>query len=102
MQIKFNNTYLEILFQGLYVGKPKYSADVIKKFKKTIQVIQFVVSVNDLYNFKGLHFEKLLNGYYSVRVDRKYRLEFLIEKMNLLYKTSSLLKNYLIIMEIIN
>jgi|JI102314DRNA_FD_contig_31_4056075_length_494_multi_2_in_0_out_0_1 plasmid maintenance system killer protein len=80
MQIKFNNAYLELLFQGLDIGKPKYSAEVIKKFKKTIQIIQYVVSVNDLYNFKGLHFEKLLNGYYSVRVDRKYRLEFVIEK----------------------
>jgi toxin HigB-1 len=80
MQIKFNNPYLEILFQGLEVGKPKYSSDVIKKFKKTVLLIQFAVSVNDLYKFKGLHFEKLQNGYYSVRVDKKYRLEFIIEK----------------------
>ncbi len=83
MLIKFSNIYLEQLYQGLLVGKPKYSPEVIKKFKKVILLIQFVTNYQELYKFKGLHFEKLQNGYYSVRVDKKYRLEFSIEKEEL-------------------
>jgi toxin HigB-1 len=83
MTIRFNNSYLEKLFQGKEIGKPQYSEDVIKKFKKTILVIQLVANSQDLHKFKGLHFEKLQNGYFSVRVDKKYRLEFTIEHDNL-------------------
>jgi plasmid maintenance system killer protein len=80
MNIKFNNIYLEQLYQGVQVGKPKYAQNVIKQFKKTILLISKVESINSLYRFTSLNFEKLQNGYYSVRVNKKYRLEFLIEK----------------------
>jgi toxin HigB-1 len=42
--------------------------------------MSFAESIIELYRFKGLHFGKLSNGLHSVRVDKKYRLEFLIEK----------------------
>ena len=42
MIIKFNNHYLEKLFENRPVtGKPKYANDVIRKFKKAVLKLQF-------------------------------------------------------------
>ena len=83
MILKINNQYLQSLYEGNKVnGKPRYDGSVIKKFKKVIQILKFVESSQHIYNFKGLHFEKLSGdraGYYSCRVDIKYRLILSIE-----------------------
>lgn len=84
MIIQFKNAYLEKLFQGKAVpGKPRYSSEVITKFKKTILKLQFVDSFSELSRHKGLNFESLkgdYKGYYSVRVDKGYRLILSIDK----------------------
>jgi toxin HigB-1 len=84
MVIKFRTSYLEKLFEGKPVpGKPKYSEEVLTKFKKTILMLQFTESISELKRFKGLNFEALkgdLKGYYSVRVNIQYRLILSIEK----------------------
>jgi toxin HigB-1 len=84
MLIKFRTSYLEKLFEGKPVPrKPKYSQEVITKFKKTILMLQFTESVSELKRLKGLNFEALkgdLKGYYSVRVNIQYRLILSIEK----------------------
>ena len=84
MIITFNNTYLQKLFEGKQVaGKPKYSQDVILKFKKTVLMLMNTASINELRKFRGLHFEALkgnYKGYYSVRVDLQYRLILSVEK----------------------
>lgn len=80
MKVKFLNPDLSDIFQGIYKGKPLYSKEVIKKFIQKVQMVQFVDSIIDLYKSKGLHFEKLQNGYHSIRVNEKYRVIFLIEK----------------------
>ena len=78
MVIRFNNDYLEKVFLSQSVrGKPRYSAEVITQFKKTILKLEFAASIRELYNLKGLNFEALkgdYNGFHSVRVDQKYRL----------------------------
>lgn len=88
MNIRFNSQYLSDLSENLKVsGKPKFTKSVIRGFKTVLKTIRLVSSSQDLYRFKGLHFEKLkadLNGYYSVRVDIKYRLIFSIEKDEIL------------------
>ena len=84
MVIEFKNAYLEKLFQGKAVpGKPRYSSEIITKFKKTILKLQFVDSFRELSQHKGLNFESLkgdYKGYYSVRVDKGYRLILSIDK----------------------
>lgn len=84
MVVEFSNDYLQCLFEGKpVIGKPKFPADVITKFKKTILILQYADSSNSLKKFKGLNFEALkgnLKGYYSVRVDIRYRLIFTINK----------------------
>ncbi|MBA4168366.1 MAG: type II toxin-antitoxin system RelE/ParE family toxin, partial [Chitinophagaceae bacterium] len=58
-------------------GKPKYGAEVVTKFKKTVLMLKNTESVAEIRKFKGLNFEALkedLKGFYSVRVDKQYRL----------------------------
>jgi len=78
MTIRFNNQYLEKVFKNQFVaGKPRYGADVILKFKKTVLKLQFAGNIRELHQLKGLHFEALKGdyaGFHSVRVDGKYRL----------------------------
>lgn len=84
MIVAFNNGYLQKIFEGKQVtGKPKYSQDVILKFKKTILMLQNTGSIKELRKFRGLNFEALkgdYKGYYSVRVDLQYRLILSVEK----------------------
>jgi toxin HigB-1 len=84
MIVEFNNAYLQKLFEGKQVpGKPRYSRDVILKFKKTVLMLQNTESINELRKFRGLNFEALkgdYKGYYSVRVDLQYRLILSVEK----------------------
>lgn len=89
MVIQFKNSYLEKLFEGRTVpGKPRYSSDVIAKFKKTILKLQFIDSFSELSRHKGLNFELLkgdYKGYFSVRVDRGYRLILSVDKSGKVY-----------------
>ncbi len=84
MIIQFKNSYLEALFQGKAVpGKPRYSNDIIVKFKKTIQKLKFADSIREIKSQKGLNFEGLkgdYKGFFSVRVDRSYRLILTVDK----------------------
>ncbi len=84
MTVQFNNAYLEKLFQGKHVsGKPRYSSEVILKLKKTILKLQMAGNLREIKASKGLNFEALkgnLKGYYSVRVDRGYRLILTVDK----------------------
>lgn len=84
MVIKFNNAYLQNIYEGKETtGKPKYSQDVIIKFKKTVLMLQYTESIIELRKFRGLNFEALkgkFKGFYSVRVDLHYRLILSLEK----------------------
>lgn len=78
MLIQFKNPYLEKIFEGKAIpGKPRYSSEVIARFKKTILKLKFIDSFSELRRHKGLNFELLkgnYKGYFSVRVDKGYRL----------------------------
>jgi proteic killer suppression protein len=88
MTIRFNNDYLELLFQGEDLpGKPKFSDEVVKKFKKTVLMLQYAESIVQIQQLKGLNFEFLkgdMKGWCSVRVDLKYRLILSVEGENLI------------------
>lgn len=83
MLVQFKNAYLQKLFEDKPVtGKPRYSSEVIAKFKKTILKLKFADSLREIRLQKGLNFEALkgdLRGYYSVRVDYSYRLILTID-----------------------
>ncbi len=84
MVIKFNSEYLELLATGEKVkGKPRYDAEVILKYRKTLKKLEVMPNTAGLKQLRSLNFEALkgdLFGLYSVRVDYRYRLLFTIEK----------------------
>ncbi len=84
MIVQFSNEYLEALYKGESKGKPKYSPDVIVKFKKTVTILKYVKTSTELKLFRSLNFERLKgyknSKYYSVRVDLKYRLIFELDE----------------------
>lgn len=84
MTVKFKNLYLQRLFEEDEIpGKPRYEKIVIAKFQKTIQKLEFAENIKELKTQKGLNFESLkgkLKGYFSVRIDLKYRLSLTLDK----------------------
>ncbi len=60
---------------------PKFTGglgpDVVKAFRKAMQVIRAAVDERDFYSLKGLHFEKLDGGrshQRSIRLNKQWRL----------------------------
>lgn len=80
MLIEYEKDYL----QELYVlGKCKskkfrFQKQVVQKYQKRIDTLIGATRMEDLFVFNSLNFEALDNGYYSIRIDYHYRLEFKI------------------------
>ena len=77
MNVYFNNKELEKLYTAGFSKKLKLPEPVIDKFFATVQKIESAVCIYDLWNDKGLKFEKLKGhqNKYSMRLSGKYRLE---------------------------
>jgi toxin HigB-1 len=84
MIVQFQNAYLEKLFEGKTVsGKPRYSDEVITKFKKTVLKLKMADNIGEIKSQRGLNFEGLkgnLKGFYSVKVDYSYRVILDVDK----------------------
>jgi proteic killer suppression protein len=95
MVIRFNNPYLQRLFENKpLLGKPHFPNDVIQKYKKTVLMLQYAGNIRELRKFKGLNFEALKGerkGSHSVRVDRKYRLIIKVEEEKIVEITEVLI-----------
>jgi proteic killer suppression protein len=86
MEIEFDKTYLEELF---YTGKTtdkkyRFQPQIIKKYRKTVDILEAVTSVEDLFRYNGLRYEALhgdKRGLESVRVNDQYRIEFKTTKV---------------------
>ena len=86
MEITFDKTYLEELF---YTGKTtdkkyRFQPQIIAKYRKTINVLESVTVVEDLFRYHGLRYEVLhgdREGLESVRVNDQYRIEFKTTKV---------------------
>ncbi|NHM02445.1 type II toxin-antitoxin system RelE/ParE family toxin [Flavobacterium difficile] len=82
MQINFTEDYLRELYEEGKCKNKKYrfQKDIIKKYKQTIDKLRVAKNIEDLYPIKSLNYEKLIGskkGIESVRVDKKYRVEFI-------------------------
>jgi plasmid maintenance system killer protein len=85
MRIRFNSDYLFDLYKGRPVhGKPRYSQEIIKQFKKTITQLTSIENIPALFRVRNLNFENLNGGYYSVRVNKQYRIILTIDKDEIL------------------
>jgi toxin HigB-1 len=60
-----------------------HSREVVKAFRKRVQLIQAAVDERDFYALKSLHFEKLVGdrqGQHSMRLNKQWRLILTLEK----------------------
>ncbi len=82
MKINFTKKYLEELYEEGKTSskKHRFQNDIIKRYKNTIDKLKAANRIEDLYPIRSLNYEKLSGdkkGLESVRVNDKYRIEFI-------------------------
>ena len=80
MVIEYEKDYLQELYESGNCKNKKYrfQKQVVQKYQKRIDTLMGATRIEDLFVFNSLNFEALNNGYYSIRIDIHYRLEFTI------------------------
>jgi proteic killer suppression protein len=86
MEIQFEKEYLRELYEtGKATDKKhRFQPQIVTKYRKTIDILEAVAMVEDLFLYNTLHYEKLKGdkeGLESVRVNDKYRIEFKTTKV---------------------
>lgn len=81
MEVRFEKEYLRELYETGKAKEKKYrfQPQVIQKYRKTIDLLESVSQIEDLYKFNSLNYEVLKGdkkGISSVRVNNQYRIEF--------------------------
>lgn len=81
MEISFNHQELADLYEGEKVSNREFRSNpsLINQYIKTVNKLRAVEKVEQLYQFNGLQYEKLVGdmaGYSSVRINKQYRLIF--------------------------
>ena len=84
MVVVFDKKYLEELYvDGKTTSKHYwFQPDIVSRYVKVVNIMKNAGNVSDLARLRGLHYEQLVGdkkGLSSVRVNDKYRMEF-IEK----------------------
>jgi proteic killer suppression protein len=84
VRFEFKKSKLEALYTE-EKNVQKYPVEVIDNFFEVMAIIEAIESERELYNFKGLRFEKLQGkrgkkGEYSLRLNRQWRLIIILEK----------------------
>lgn len=83
MIVDFKEEYLRDLYtKGECSDKKyRYRADIVKRYKRGIDYLKWASRKEDLYRINSLNFEALggdKNGLFSIRINKKYRIEFTI------------------------
>ena len=86
MEIKFDKTYLKELYEtGKTTDKNcRFQPQTVQKYRKTLDILESVSVVEDLFRYNGLRYEMLhgdKEGLESVRVNDQYRIEFKTTKV---------------------
>lgn len=82
MEISFEKDYLKELYENGKARnkKHRFQPGIIKKYIQTIDKLRVAKNTEELYSIRSLNYEKLIGdkkGRESVRVDGKYRIEFI-------------------------
>ena len=91
MKIRFKSDELEYYYStplSEIRGKLPITHDILKQYKKKIQILMSIESLDELAFFRSLHFEPLKGdrkGEYSIRLNLQYRLVFSITQDNQLF-----------------
>ena len=86
MFIEFDKEYLRELFEQGRTGdkKHRYQPEVIRCYQKAVFALISANCVTDLFRNNALNYEALqgdTSGMSSVRINRKYRLEFTVREV---------------------
>lgn len=86
MEIQFDKKYLEELYLDGKTSdkKHRFQPQIIAKYRKTIDLLESVSVVEDLFKYHSLKYEALIGdkaGLESVRVNDLYRIEFKTTKV---------------------
>ena len=86
VEIEFDKTYLEELYlTGKTTDKNyRFQPQIAKKYRKTVDILESVVCVEELFRYNGLQYKVLhgdKEGLESVRVNDQYRIEFKTTKI---------------------
>ena len=86
MEIQFDKKYLEELYLDGKTSdkKHRFQPQIIAKYRKTIDLLESVSVVEDLFKYHSLKYEALIGdkaGLESVRVNDHYRIEFKTTKV---------------------
>ncbi|KIA89145.1 type II toxin-antitoxin system RelE/ParE family toxin [Kaistella jeonii] len=81
MEIKFQKTYLEEIYEGNTKVYKEYKSNkqLVSQYVKTINKLKSITKIEQLYQIKSLRYEKLtgnLKGLSSVAVNMQYRILF--------------------------
>ena len=81
MNIVFDKRYLEELYLTGKTSdkKHRFQPHIVAKYRKTIDMLESVDRIEDLYRYHSLNYETLSSnksGLESVRVNDQYRIEF--------------------------
>ena len=80
MDIRFKTNELSDLYYKEIKGKQKFSKEVILQYKKKVRILLKINSIRELYDYKGLHCEKLKGDRKeerSIKLNDQYRLIFI-------------------------
>ena len=80
MIVEYEKDYLRELYDNGKCSNKKYrfQKSVVTKYQKRIDILIAATKIEDLFVFNSLNFEALNHGFYSIRIDYHYRLEFKI------------------------
>jgi len=81
LKVEFKNRHLRKLYKEGKAAKYKIPDNVRHKFFMRIQQLEAAATIHDLWKTVSINFEALkgCDNRYSVRLDRKWRLEMAIE-----------------------
>ena len=81
MDIEFISVEFLNYYTGNYLGKQRFSEDIIKRYKDKIEFIIEAENINALSKMRSLNLEKY-EDHWSIRINRQYRIEFDFIKPN--------------------
>lgn len=85
MIVTFEKTYLKELYENGSSSdkKHRFQPSIAKRYKDRINLLKKIVSKEELFPIKSLHFEALQGnkkGLFSVKVNDQYRIEFSLDE----------------------
>lgn len=85
MIVIFEKTYLKELYENGKTSdkKHRFQPSIVNRYKDRVSLLKKVVSKEELFPIKSLHFEALhgdKESIFSIKVNNQYRMEFSLEE----------------------